>query len=62
VGHQFAVGQAGGGEFFGAFVELDACVSEFAFEESDPLLELVDVVGGRFATLIRTHPERGMIA
>ena len=51
LGHEFAVGGAGGGEFVVAFFELEPQVDGLLFERDDLLLELVDVVGGAEAGL-----------
>ena len=45
-GHEFAVGGAGGGEVFVAFVELQTQVDDVLFELGDLLVEGVDVGGG----------------
>jgi hypothetical protein len=45
-GHEFAVGGAGGGEVFVAFVELLLKVEVVLFELADALVEGVDVGGG----------------
>ena len=45
-GHEFAVGGAGGGEVFVAFVELLSKVEVVLFELADLLVEGIDVGGG----------------
>jgi hypothetical protein len=45
-GHEFAVGGAGGGEVFIAFVELLLKVEVVLFELADALVEGVDIGGG----------------
>jgi hypothetical protein len=45
LGHQFAVGGAGGGEVLVAFFELQPRVNDVLFERYDALLKLVDVGG-----------------
>ena len=45
-GHEFAVGGAGGGEVFVAFVELQVQVDGLLFEVGDLLVEGVDVGRG----------------
>jgi hypothetical protein len=45
-GHEFAVGSAGGGEVFVAFVELLLLVDDLLFEMGDPLVECIDVGWG----------------
>ena len=45
LGHEFAVGGAGGEEFLVAFLELQAQVDDVLFEMGDLLFQLVDVVG-----------------
>ena len=44
--HHLSIRQPGGGELIIAFIELDLHVGELSFERGDPLLKLVDVVGG----------------
>ena len=45
-GHEFAVGGAGGGEVFVAFVELLLKVEVVLFEMADAMVEGVDIGGG----------------
>ena len=45
LGHELAVGGAGGGEFFALFLEVQAQVDGLLFEVDDLLVEGVDVGG-----------------
>src|SRR5271169_6547950 len=46
LGHEFAVGGTGGGEFFAAFFELQPQIDDLLFQVVDLLVEGVDVGGG----------------
>jgi hypothetical protein len=45
LGHEFAIGGAGGGEFFGAFLELAAQLEELLFAVGECGLQAVKIVG-----------------
>jgi hypothetical protein len=64
LGHELAVGGAGGGEVVVAFVELLAQVDGLLLEVGDGLVERVDVGGGAepglFARLARRVFRRGV--